>query len=240
MGKRRKERDESRIAWEKSGGKKTARELAAEFGVSEAMIRKWKSEDHWVLKKKRGGQPGNQNGKGKNLGNQNAKGHGGVQGNRNAQTHGAYAKPDTEVFTAGEISQVDLLKAQNALLGELMERKIYLRHRLEDLQQQEQEDPDRKILTGGIDGKNAIAYWDTPGKQRQVVELEYNRVVGKIQKIFDQVQVRESLNVHREISLKNLSLQREKAMGIFETEDPSSTASGGPPSPQGEGFGEGE
>ena len=76
-------------------GNITNREIANQLGISEKIVAAWKSKDQWeydqsttikndksttikqsTTKKKRGGQPGNQNAKGKNLGNQNAMKHG--------------------------------------------------------------------------------------------------------------------------------------------------------------------
>lgn len=76
-------------------GNITNREIAEKLGVNEKTVAGWKCKDDWLgdrstpikndestpinqstQKKKRGGQPGNHNAKGKNLGNQNARRHG--------------------------------------------------------------------------------------------------------------------------------------------------------------------
>ncbi len=76
-------------------GNITNREIANQLGISEKIVAAWKSKDQWeydqsttikndksttikqsTTKNKRGGQPGNQNAKGKNLRNQNARKHG--------------------------------------------------------------------------------------------------------------------------------------------------------------------
>ncbi len=76
-------------------GNITNREIANQLGISEKIVAAWKSKDRWdddqsttikncksttikesTTKKKKGGQPGNQNAKGKNLKNQNARKHG--------------------------------------------------------------------------------------------------------------------------------------------------------------------
>ena len=82
------ERDEARRVWLDSGGTMTARQVADAVGVQPGQVRKWKSLDDWQSaleaqkpKRRRGGQPGNQN----------AAGAGAPQGNKNAETHGAYS-----------------------------------------------------------------------------------------------------------------------------------------------------
>lgn len=70
-------------------GQITNREIAGILGCSEKTVSGWKCKDRWSgnngstpnnndrsTPKKRGGQPGNQNAKGKNYGNQNAMKHG--------------------------------------------------------------------------------------------------------------------------------------------------------------------
>ena len=86
-------RDEAYQLWLASEGKKKLKDIAAELGVSETQIRKWKNQDKWngnvtnqmkgnVTKRKRGGQPGNKN----------AVGHGAPKGNQNAVKHGLFSR----------------------------------------------------------------------------------------------------------------------------------------------------
>lgn len=82
------ERDEARKIWLDSDGKLNTKEIAEQTGVRPEQVRKWKSLDKWQAelenqrsKRKRGGQPGNQN----------AVGAGAPYRNVNAQTHGAYS-----------------------------------------------------------------------------------------------------------------------------------------------------
>lgn len=86
-------RDEAMRIWLSSNGQKKLKDIAAELGVSETQIRKWKNQDKWngnvtkqakgnVTKRKRGGQPGNKN----------AVGHGAPQGNQNALKHGLFSR----------------------------------------------------------------------------------------------------------------------------------------------------
>ncbi len=81
-------RDLAHRLWLDSGKTKKLKDIAAELGVSEGQIRKWKNQDKWngdvtnagksdVTKRKRGGQPGNDNAKGGGqsppIGNANAE-----------------------------------------------------------------------------------------------------------------------------------------------------------------------
>jgi|GEM_PF-3506754 len=69
MPKRSEKRDTAKaeyIAKKKKGEEVSLRALAGELGVSYQTLRNWKAADKWeeaLPKKKRGGQPGNQNSK---------------------------------------------------------------------------------------------------------------------------------------------------------------------------------
>ena len=78
-------------------------DIAKKLGQPEGTVRRWKSTQNWdgnskkkqgersqkdnASVRKRGGQPGNKNSKGK----QNAKGHGAPKGTQNALKHGGYS-----------------------------------------------------------------------------------------------------------------------------------------------------
>lgn len=95
---RNPKRDQAFEIWKESGGKKKLKDIAAELGVSDSQIRKWKNQDKWdealnsnvtklkgnVTKRKRGAP----------LGNKNAVGNegGAPTGNRNAVKHGFFSK----------------------------------------------------------------------------------------------------------------------------------------------------
>ena len=96
MPKRSEKRDTAKaeyIAKKKKGEEVSLRTLAGELGVSYQTLRNWKAADKWeeaLPKKKRGGQPGNQNSKGK----RNAAGShdGAPPGNKNAEKDGAFGQ----------------------------------------------------------------------------------------------------------------------------------------------------
>ena len=221
MGRARPERGKSMEAWIESGGKLTAKELAAQFGVSENMIRKWKSQDQWALKlkKPRGAPKGNRNAKGHGApkGNKNSAGHGGPAGNRNAETHGAYAAPDTEKFTPEDWEKVRWAEQFGAALAELTKKKIDLTRRIAELEECSEE----KFDTGGTDvyrnGKRAgcTVSWEGKFQRLEKLELQLHRVNNKILNILELMQKNEREKMRLEIERERIELAREKAMGIF-------------------------
>lgn len=95
--------------YKSSGGKMDLVEIASQLNLSSGTVRGWKSKDKWEQKlfgtfqtnterskRKKGGQPGNQN----------AVGHGGTgpPGNKNAIKHGAYEKIYLEALPEEERS----------------------------------------------------------------------------------------------------------------------------------------
>lgn len=128
------DRDRAKQLWLESGKKRMLKEIAAELGVSETQVRKWKSQDRWdgdgkgtlpkepvkgkgnVTKRPRGAPKGNRNA----VGN-----HGGApKGNTNSMKHGAYRQifdgilPEEEhVFVENmSFNQVDLIRQEIATL----------------------------------------------------------------------------------------------------------------------------
>lgn len=204
MGRRSPKRDQAREIWEKSCGRKSIKELAEELEVSEGQLRKWKSQDKWTAKRPRGAPKGNQNAKG----NKGPPKHTGM-GNRNAETHGAYSKPDETQFTAEEQETVESI--QSGILRDLVKKYYDLQHKIETIE----EDTQYKYFTGGIDGANPVEYWDSKDKWLETLEQRSLKIMGRIQKALDQQQAKESLEVHKALSMEQLKLQREKAMGVF-------------------------
>ncbi|WP_141432427.1 phage terminase small subunit [Bacillus sp. 03113] len=93
---RNSKRDEAFQIWKNSGGTKKLKDIAAELGLSDSQIRKWKNQDKWddqlkgnvtkpkgnVTKRKRGAPAGNKN----------AEGSGPPKKNQNAVKHGFFSK----------------------------------------------------------------------------------------------------------------------------------------------------
>ncbi len=176
MGRKRNpERDRSLQRYIDSGGTMTLDELAMAAGVPKARISKWKSEDEWKNKlkevpKKRGGQRGNKNAKGRTP----AK-----DGNKNAVTHGAYAKVDIEDITseeAGKIEQTlqeDNIQRMREELQSLLVRRVYLERLL------------KKYTDPDADGKyyvDKIVHMVVPkGIEEQQQKNETRIKIGQVQ-----------------------------------------------------------
>ncbi|MEC2500854.1 phage terminase small subunit [Bacillus cereus] len=104
------DRDKAFELWKDSGGEMKLKDIAAELGISDSQIRKWKNQDEWEQKinsnvtndksnaTKSGAPFGNKNAVGNSgnknpkWGNKNAIGHGPPKGNDNATTHGLFKK----------------------------------------------------------------------------------------------------------------------------------------------------
>ena len=127
-------RDEAYQIWLASEGKKKLKDIAADLGVSETQVRKWKNQDKWngnvtnqakgnVTKRKRGGQPGNKN----------AVGHGAPKGNQNATKHGLFSRylpEDTReiFFSLDSENPLDLLWDQIKLAYTAIVRAQQIMH----------------------------------------------------------------------------------------------------------------
>lgn len=91
---RSQNRDKAMQLWLESSKERRLKDIAAELGVSEELVRKWKNQDKWDkvtlpkeksnVAKHRGGQPGNKNA----VGNRG----GAPKKNKNAEKHGAFSK----------------------------------------------------------------------------------------------------------------------------------------------------
>ena len=110
------------------------KEIAAELGVSETQVRKWKSQDRWdddgkvTLPKESAKGKGNvtKRPRGAPQGNQNAMGnHGGApKGNTNSMKHGAYRQIFDDILSEEEhvfvenmsFNQADLIRQEIATL----------------------------------------------------------------------------------------------------------------------------
>lgn len=134
-------RDKAKALWLQSGKKRLLKDIAAELGVSETQVRKWKNQDAWEGKKAKGTLPkenasdkGNvTKRRGAPKGNKNAVGNAGgaPEGNQNNYKHGAYARiywdtlDDDERAMIGDMKYEEerLLEEQIALLT-VRERRL--------------------------------------------------------------------------------------------------------------------
>ena len=129
-------RDKAYQLWLESGKTRQLKEIAAELGVSEEQVRKWKNKDHWDkvtlpnskgnVTKQKGGQ----------LGNKNAVGHGGTgpPGNKNAVTTGEFETllfdcldPEERLLAAAVPADKEKLLLQEIQLLTVRERRMLKR-----------------------------------------------------------------------------------------------------------------
>jgi uncharacterized protein YjcR len=117
------DREKAKQMWLDSGGKMLLKDIAAELGLGETQIRKWKSQDKWAadlnsnvtnansnVTKRKGAPKGNSNAVGNKggapKGNQNAKGNrggpGGPPGNKKAVTTGEHESIWFDTLTEDE------------------------------------------------------------------------------------------------------------------------------------------
>lgn len=108
---RKPEREEAFRLWLESGKKRALKDIAAELGVTDAQVRKWKKQDNWedgskgtqdigvTFEKVRGGQKGNKN----------AKGRGAPKGNKNNFKHGIYESVYWNVLSDEEKQMIEEL-----------------------------------------------------------------------------------------------------------------------------------
>lgn len=127
-------RDKAKELWLESGKTRLLKDIAAELGIPENRIRKWKSEDKWesekgsktngakrntskgnAPKRKRGGQPGNKNAVGNN--------GGAPLGNKNAWKHGAWSKVYLDTLDKDEIEMLENMPDNEEVF---LEEQIFL------------------------------------------------------------------------------------------------------------------
>ena len=112
-------RDKAKEMWLKSGGNMKLKDIAAELGVAENAVRKWKSEDKWEKErsdKTKRNAPKKKNTpkkpQGAPIGNQNAVGNAGggaPLGNTNALKHGGYSSIFWDTLSEREKEMIDTM-----------------------------------------------------------------------------------------------------------------------------------
>ena len=110
-------RDKAKEMWLKSGGNMKLKDIAAELGVAENAVRKWKSEDKWEKErsdKTKRNAPKKKNTpkkpQGAPIGNKNAVGNAGggaPLGNTNALKHGGYSSIFWDTLSEREKEMID-------------------------------------------------------------------------------------------------------------------------------------
>ena len=223
-------RDKAKNEWLQSGGTIPTKELAANCGVSEVQIRKWKSADKWqneLERKKRGGQKGNKN----------AAGHGAPKGNTNAETHGAYTTIHLDSLPAEDRPYIESmsLDAQENMLRELQLLFAKERDLMRRIKEYEQADSNILYVDRVVEVFTPKASKDkdnendkTTLKQTAKTEIktsrfervmklesEYNKIHGRIIKLIDSIRAYEMENKRISLEERKHELSKQRLSGEY-------------------------
>lgn len=226
-------REKAKEIYIEARGEISTKELAIEAEVTEARIRKWKSEDKWdeeLSKKKRGGQRGNKN----------ATGHGAAPRNKNAIKHGAYKTVYFDELTEEErklIESVTLDTQANMLreLQTLIAKENDLKKRIAEYRRAEQtelymdkvvemqvpvgkddEDDGAAVEEGGLKVAMKTIIKATPFDRAMKLEAELNKVNGRIIKLIDSIKAYELEMRRMELEERKYSLMKQRVTGEYD------------------------
>lgn len=240
MAKRSEMRDTAKaeyIARKSKGTEVNLRELAAELGASYQTLRNWKQKDKWdesLPKKKRGGQPGNRNSKGK----KNAAGHhdGAPIGNKNAEKDGAYSAIFFDMLTDSEkvIANNAPMGSRTALEHEMQILKVREHRILTKIAQYEAEPEDTLHLSslmdmrepGGRDEngerkdgeRQQMGMYSSDTAFSRVMKLNeaLYKVQGRIATIANAIRAQEEADRRIELEKRRLEIMMMRATGAVE------------------------
>jgi len=239
MAKRSEKRDTAKaeyIARRSKGKDVNLRDLAEELGASYQTLRNWKVKDKWdesLPKKKRGGQPGNQNSRGK----KNAAGHhdGAPIGNKNAEKDGAYSAIFFDMLTDSEKAIADNapMGSRAALEHEMQILKVREHRILEKIAQYEREPEDTLHLSSLMDmrepGKSEDGTRKDGGRQQMGMyssDTAFSRVMklnealykvqGRIATIANALRSLEESDRRIELEKRRLKIMMMRATGAVE------------------------
>ena len=236
MPKRNDKRDTAKAEYIKrrrSGEKVNLKDLAEKLGVTYGTVRNWKRIDQWddAMERKRGGQPGNKNSRGK----RNAKGNtggGAPNGNTNAEKDGAYSTVHLERLSQEERDWLDQMPtgANENNIYELKLLRIQQRHIMERIAEYESCDPE-KLFTASItdmrkpgkdkDGKQAdgaVQKMVMDNKDSAFVRVTQlrealNKVSGRIISLTTQIRQQEEFEKRYALELERLDIAKMRATG---------------------------
>lgn len=217
----------------RSGEKVNLKDLAEKLGVTYGTVRNWKRIDQWddAVERKRGGQPGNKNSRGK----RNAKGNpggGAPNGNTNAEKDGAYSTVHLERLSQEERDWLDQMPtgANENNIYELKLLRIQQRHIMERIAEYESCDPE-KLFTASItdmrkpgkdkDGKQAdgaVQKMVMDNKDSAFVRVTQlrealNKVSGRIISLTTQIRQQEEFEKRYALELERLDIAKMRATG---------------------------
>lgn len=236
MPKRNDKRDTAKAEYIKrrrSGEKVNLKDLAEKLGVTYGTVRNWKRIDQWddAVERKRGGQPGNKNSRGKKNAKDNPGG-GAPNGNTNAEKDGAYSTVHLERLSQEERDWLDQMPtgANENNIYELKLLRIQQRHIMERIAEYESCDPE-KLFTASItdmrkpgkdkDGKQAdgaVQKMVMDNKDSAFVRVTQlrealNKVSGRIISLTTQIRQQEEFEKRYALELERLDIAKMRATG---------------------------
>lgn len=230
MARRSAERDTARAEYierRSRGEEVNLAELADRLGVKRQTLRNWKSKEKWdeavkPPKRKRGGQPGNKNSKGK----KNAAGShpGAPTGNKNAEKDGAYSAVFLDALTDEEREIVEKapLEVRAALEHEMKILKFRENKILSKIAEYEKAEEDAVYLSAmtEIRGKNntTMRFSDSAFKRVQSLQEALYKVQGRIAKITDSLRGLDESAARLDLERQRLEILRMRASGSAEVE----------------------
>lgn len=209
--------------------------LAEDIGVNYDTVRRWKSKEKWdelevPPKKKRGGQPGNQNAEGN-------PGGGAQPRNKNAQKHGGYAAVFFDQLTDDEKFIMDKTPktAVKALREELGILKVQEKRILSQITVLESTDQDELYIStlldmrvpGKVNGtkqdganQNMGMYSKESAFTRKMhLQEALNKVEGRIATIIGKLQQAEETEARMKLERERIEFAKARAIGAFDVPD---------------------
>ena len=230
MARRSAERDTARAEYierRSRGEEVNLAELADRLGVKRQTLRNWKSKEKWdeavkPPKRKRGGQPGNKNSKGK----KNAAGShpGAPTGNTNAEKDGAYSAVFLDALTdeEREIAEKAPLEVRAALEHEMKILKFRENKILSKIAEYEKAEEGAVYLSAmtEIRGKNntTMRFSDSAFKRVQSLQEALYKVQGRIAKITDSLRGLDESAARLELERERLEVLRTRATNSAEVD----------------------
>lgn len=209
-----------------NGEKVNLRELAEQIGLSYSYVRSRKRNEKWdeiVPPKKRGGQKGNKNSKGK----RNAAGsHKGAPArNKNAEKDGAYSAVLFDMLTEEEKELVEKtpLEVRAALEHEmkvLKFREHKILSKIADYEAAEEGTVYLSATTEITGGKNDIIYSmkDSAFKRIQGLQESLYKVQGRIVKVTDSLRALEESTARLDLERQRIEILRMRASNSVEVD----------------------
>ena len=237
MPKRSEKRDTAKAAYiarRSKGESVNLRELAEQQGVTYQLLRNWKAADKWdeaiqKPKRKRGGQPGNQN----SAGHKNAAGshEGAPPGNTNAEKDGAYSAVLFDMLTdkEREVAAAAPTGSREALIHEMRLLKVREHRIMSKIAMYEAEPEDTLHLSSVLDMREPAGRGDKKqdGARQQMgmytKDSAFNRVMklqealykvqGRIATITNSLRAMEETDRRIELERERLKILRMRATG---------------------------